>query len=475
MTPSISSEPTLSAGDYLLFLRCPRSLHRRLAGRLAGDAEGIDSGTDDTAGFPLRSDRDEIRDLALDASGRSDSPGGVTLTAAPFLARVDIWRPQNPEGMAAVIAREGSGLKRDYLVEAAFIRYCAEGSGAPLVRLYVMYMDKSYTLDSELEKSALFVTADVTRRVAQIYDEHRQKLDRLREDLADDPVLGRYSELVCGRPHSCPVCSEDVEPLDPDHVLTLHRGTELAHELLAEGYTSIPEVPRERLTHPRQLIQQTAIASQRPHVDREALQEFLAGIQFPVYYLDFEAVNSAVPRYRGSHPWEHVPYLYSVHVEPSEGASPEHVWYLMPPGEDAREQLVKNLVDALGESGSVVVYSAAFETAILRRLGEWFPAWSESIESIIARVVDLLKPFSDFSFYHHAQQGKVRLKTVFPVLTSTDYGDLDVRDGYKANIGYRYLCEHPDDIELSRHLVEYCRMDTLAMMRIVRELRRLTR
>jgi hypothetical protein len=125
---------------------------------------------------------------------------------------------------------------------------------------------------------------------------------------------------------------------------------------------------------------------------------------------------------------------------------------------------------------------------VLRRLAEVFPEYAEGIFSLIQRVVDLLRPFSDFSYYHGTQRGKVSLKTVLPVLTDTDYSGLSVGDGYAANLAFRYLgtTGNPEDFEpssarmpstdavaLARALVSYCTMDTLAMVRIMQELRQL--
>ena len=421
----------------------------------------------------LPPDREAVRAVAFSRiAGEPDVTTNVSFHAPPFTATVDVRRPQKPEGMAGVTVREGTGVKRAYLVEAAFISYCAQMAGEPLSRLYVMYVNKTYVRGETLDSDALFVTADVTRRAARLLEEHRGRLDGLKDEIEADPTLERYRGILCKRPHACPVCSEDVEPVAADHVLTLHRGMELARELIEEGYETIPEVPRDRLTHPRQRIQQSVIVEQRPHVDEEALRAFLGTLDYPLHYLDFEAVSSAVPRYSGTRPWEHVPYLFSLHTESGPGAPAEHSWFFMRPGEDERDQLAARLVSTVGESGSVVVYSAAFEQMILKRLADWVPAQADGLRGVSARVVDLLTPFRDFSFYHHGQRGKVSLKSVFPVLAGVDYSHLEVQDGYTANISYRYLCDHPDERQkLVEQLVEYCRMDTLAMVRIIAELR----
>jgi len=443
------------AEDYLLFLRCPRLLHRKLCG----------TWTEVEPQFPIRSDRDEVHEVARN---RRSLPSGHVIdrliTAPPFAAAVDVWHPQRPQGMAAVIVREATSLKQAYLIESAFIRYCAEKSGEMITRQFVHYL--------------------------------RDRLDALRAALATDPILDRYREETCSRPHACPVCSAGTTPVGDDHITTLYRGGELARQLLAEGYETLTVVPEERLPHPRQRIQQRTVLRGRPHIDTDALHRFLESISYPLCYLDFEAVSSAVPRYSNTHPWEHVPYLFSVHTEDAPGVQPTHQWFFMDPHHDERHELVTSLLNALGGDGTVLVYGAAFEAGIFSRLAEIFPGDSAAIENIASRMADLLQPFNEFAYYHPSQRGKVKLKTVLPILTGDDYSDLVVKDGYTANFAYRYLSSAEDtaaedtgaedtgrgygldDSDSSAaivvdDLVQYCTMDTLAMVRIMAALRRI--
>ena len=225
-----------------------------------------------------------------------------------------------------------------------------------------------------------------------------------------------------------------------------------------------------------QRIQHATLVSRVPHVNLPALEEFLESISYPLHYLDFEAVNSAVPRYEGTRPWEHVPYLFSVHTEPGRGSELKHSWFLMDPRLDQRRDLLQALL-SLTDAGTILVYGATFETGILRRLAELFADESDRVESMIERVADLLRPFNEFTFYHHHQRGKVSLKTVLPILTDESYSGLTVKDGYSANLAYRYLVSSQADngssaetAALSDDLVQYCTMDTLAMVRIMSRL-----
>lgn len=463
LTPTSSSERRFTAETYLSYLRCPRSAHLALTGEVPTRA----------AGAPGLRDRDAVRSVAI--AQRRFPPHSAfheTIEAAPFQAQLDVRHPQKPSGDAAVIVREGTGLKRSYLDELAFIRYCALRAGEQIERLYVLYLNRSYVRGTELDPEALFTSSDVTGRVRRAYDVHRVRLEDLEARLASDPVLETFRDTPCSRPHSCPVCSTDWEPAPIDHVSTLHRGGDLVAALIAEGYERITEVPSELLVNRGQRIQQQSLRRGTPYTNVPALREFLASLAYPVHYLDFEALTEPVPRFVGTRPWEHVPFLFSVHTEPAPGQPLAHSWFCMTPGRDERRELIGRLLGSVSDGGSILVYGAAFERGVLARLADAFPSEAEHIDGILARIADLLAPFSAFDFYDPRQRGKVRLKTVLPILGEKDYTHLAIRDGYAANLAYRDLCGRTDSVpEVITNLVDYCAMDTRAMVHIVEKLR----
>jgi hypothetical protein len=430
------------------------------------------------------------------ASPGQPPDGGRTLFDAccgvePLVACADIYHPQKPEGMAAVLVRETTSIKKAALVEAAYLLWCFRRCGVEPTKIYLYHLEKSYEREGELDLEQLFAVRDITTRAKKSLEQEAATIEEFAALLDADPKLERFKAVPCRRAASCPVCRDEVEPVAGDDLSTLFRAGHLAQELRGEGYRSIVEVPEERLSKPAHRVQRKTLVEKGSHVDIDAIDSFLARLEYPLFYLDFEATSAAVPPMTGVAPWEHVPYLYSLHVEHEPGAEPEHSAFIMAPGADQRRELADRLVGALGSSGSVIVYSAGFESGILARLADAVPELAEAIEKVASRLVDLLDPFSAFAYYHHRQRGKVSLKTVLPLLTESDYSDEDVQDGYTANVAYRHLTEraaarggtHTDEgarahdgaraQEVLEQLVSYCTMDTLAMVQIVSRLREL--
>jgi hypothetical protein len=477
------SELHISASDYLLYRKCPRSLHLRLTGQRTPASSSAEER------YPVASDRSMVQALgrerfpdAVEASSADSDGAGdaatilnATCTFAPFVATADA-RIAGKGGGVLVLFREGASVKESYLREAAFLDHCFQGCGAAPERLVVHHVNKSYQRIGALDPDGFFTEADVTRRARKLAPETSAELEQLRNELRDDPSLAQYRDTLCARPIGCPACSRALPERRNDHVSTLHRGGALVQELLAEGITLITDIPSDRLVHRRQEIQQQTLLRRRPHVDTTALQRFLERLAPPVCYLDFEAICTAVPPFDGVRPWEHVPYLYSVHRETASG-DVTHAHWIMEPGLDGRTELLRHLIADLAGEGSIVVYSAGFERGVLSRFADLVPEAAAPIDAMLDRIVDLLVLFSDFAVYHHGQGGKVSLKRVLPALTRRDYSDLTIQDGYAANLAFRYLseCVVPAGIRASvvADLVRYCALDTMAMVHIVRELREL--
>jgi hypothetical protein len=93
----------------------------------------------------------------------------------------------------------------------------------------------------------------------------------------------------------------------------------------------------------------------------QELQKELNGLQYPLYYTDFETVNPCIPRFSGMRPYDQLPFQWSVHVQRESGAAPEHFEYLATDQSDPRPAFISALCDALGDCGSIVVYHQQFE------------------------------------------------------------------------------------------------------------------
>ena len=110
----------------------------------------------------------------------------------------------------------------------------------------------------------------------------------------------------------------------------------------------------------------------------------------------------------------------------------------------------------------------------LNSLRNQFPEYEPALKSMTERMWDLHPVFE--KHYRHWRFGsKSSIKVVLPVLVpGLSYEDLEVQEGGAASLGWLRMIESGDKTvkeDIARGLLEYCGLDTLAMVRLLEVLR----
>ncbi|MDZ7625710.1 MAG: DUF2779 domain-containing protein [Ignavibacteriaceae bacterium] len=50
----------------------------------------------------------------------------------------------------------------------------------------------------------------------------------------------------------------------------------------------------------------------KPLIDKKAIKNFLSDLNYPLYFMDFETFQPAVPLFDNSKPYQQIPFQYSV-------------------------------------------------------------------------------------------------------------------------------------------------------------------
>jgi hypothetical protein len=262
------------------------------------------------------------------------------------------------------------------------------------------------------------------------------------------------------------------------NVFTLYRGGAKSFTLLQRGIQKLADIPADVTLTDNQAIQRAVLLAGQPHIDRPALAAFLSQLKYPVSYLDFETIGTAIPLFDGVKPYQQIPFQYSLHVVRSPNAKPEHLHFLAEGTADPRPEFMRQLRDQLPPTGSVVTYNASFENSRLNENCELLPEFKPWLRKVTPRVVDLLVPFRGFRYHHPDQNGSNSMKAVLPALTGTGYEQLVIQEGGAASREFlRVTFGQVPDAErrrVRRALEEYCALDTLGMVQIVHEIKRLT-
>ena len=179
------------------------------------------------------------------------------------------------------------------------------------------------------------------------------------------------------------------------------------------------------------------------------------------------------PEFDGHWPFRQVCFQYSVHVQQGQGAEPQHHYYLADGVDSTTEEFLQNLINVLGEKGTILVYNKTFEGSRLKDLAKEHPQYEDEVDNILDRIVDLMAPFRKH-YRLPEMQGSYSIKKVLPALVpELSYDELTIGNGGDASAAFYHLREEADTekIKMTREaLLEYCGLDTLAMVRILEKL-----
>ena len=220
----------------------------------------------------------------------------------------------------------------------------------------------------------------------------------------------------------------------------------------------------------RQLRVKTHTLAQTTYFDAKGAAADLAPQDFPAYFMDFETINFAVPIWKGTRPYQQIPFQFSVHTLTNSGTL-HHAAFLDLSGSDPSKSFVEAIVAACGDGGPVYAYNAGFEAGRLKDLANLFPSLQESLISIVGRLKDLLR-IAERHYYHPSQKGSWSIKAVLPaVAPDLNYQQLDgVQDGEMAMSAYvEAIQPHTSSKrreKIRQQLLEYCKLDTYGMVRL---------
>jgi len=363
-------------------------------------------------------------------------------------------------------------VKAEHIPDAAVQTHVVRRAGLDVARTEVMHLNRACRFP---DLDELFVRADVTERAADaIADVPREARRQLRVLRGPEPDVEPGDH--CTAPHECPFIERCWPETPEHHVSTLYRiGGKRLDRLLDEGIETIHDLPDDLELGPIPERQRRAVQGGRVVVER-GLKRALSKLEPPIAYLDFETVALPIPIWDGCAPYDAVPVQFSCHVEDASGHLRHHEW-LAEGADDPRPALAEALARALRGAKTVVAYNAGFESGCIQGLREAAPELDKELARAQRRLRDLLPLVRDH-VYHPDFRGSFSLKRVAPALVpDLHYDDLAIADGELASVELERLLVRGSSMtpaerrELRRALLEYCKVDTLAMVRVVERLR----
>ncbi len=387
------------------------------------------------------------------------------------LVQADLLIPQ-ARGWRMVEVKSSASVKPYQVEDAAIQSWVLREAGIPLVGEGIAHINTAFVYPGDDDYDGLLVEQRQNEAVAALLPEVPQWVEAARKTLSSKREPKIEPDAQCTDPFPCPFQAHCIPEQDGYPVDILPYAGKLAAQLRAEGYADLRDVPQERLSNPRHLQIWRATRNGKPFLN-PALRETLRALPYPRYYIDFETLNPAIPLWAGTRPFQQIPFQWSCHIQQQDG-SVQHQAFLADGPDDPRPEFIRSLLAAVGTSGPVLVWNQTFEQTRLQELAAAFPKLAGKIQKVIDRLVDLLPLFREY-YYHPDMRGSWSIKAVSPTIApDLAYDDLDVGDGMQAQEAFRFILsqEIAADLKESKRqaLLAYCERDTLAMVRVVRDM-----
>ena len=397
-----------------------------------------------------------------------------------ILVMVDILQI-TADGLIINEVKSSTGLKPVHIDDLAVQYFVLSGAGYNVVGANLVHIDSAYTRKGALEVDRLFKQVDCLQAVIEKQSEVEQNLREFEKILDNSKTAPNIAiDSHCDNPYSCDfkgVCWSEVPSENSIFEISrLDWRTKFAlyHQKIAR-FSDIKDFSAFSAS---QILQIECALNNTTHIDKSAIRAFLATIRYPVYHLDFETFQEAVPSFDSQCPYMQVPFQYSLHIDYGGGdENVEHREFLADERGDPRAALVESLVRDIPRGAFILAYNASFEKGVMKKLAFTFPQYAEILEHFCESTADLMTPFAQKSYYHPAMRGSYSIKAVLPALVpemEQAYKDLKlVHNGGEAMEAFPALKSMGESNREAyrKALLEYCKLDTLAMVKVLGKLR----
>ena len=265
----------------------------------------------------------------------------------------------------------------------------------------------------------------------------------------------------------------------------------------------------------RQLLQFNQTKENAEYI-HPGLKSALECLEYPLHFIDFETYSGAVPHHKGMRAYEKVAFQWSCHTIEKPGGDPVHSEFLNDEYDYPNFRFATTLMNQIGEAGTPLMWSS-FENTILKDVLTQMKLYNyvdDILENWLLRITkdkDTKREgrFVDLNdltlkyYFHPDMKGKTSIKKVLPAIwnnneylhsnpwfskyvsesgsNSNPYDNLEpiynaleneevVQDGTGAMRFYHEYMFGTDPLDLDRKaqlrkiLLQYCELDTMAMV-----------
>jgi CRISPR/Cas system-associated exonuclease Cas4 (RecB family) len=406
--------------------------------------------------------------------------GGIVYFQASFItprnvfARIDVLERLHDDTWHLYEIKSSTSIKKDskhnHLKDTCFQKYVLQENDLKVSKVSIIHLNKEYIKQGEINAHELLEIEDITKDVDQIYSTVVNEINTA-TTFINNPST---NEDTCScrwktRSNHCDSFSYYNTDIPEFSIYEIGRiSAKKVSQLIDNNQTSILDIPLDFELNLNQQAQVESVKQKSPIISILNIENELSKLIFPLHFIDYETYASAIPRLNGLKPHQHLPFQVSIHTLLESGEL-HHFEYLaqsmaMP------SEMITLMQEFTDKKGTFISWHASFEIGKNKDMMSWLPEFGDYLQYVNEHMFDLetifKKDYVDYRFH-----GSTSIKKVLPVIVpELSYSNLDVSDGTMAldTWGRMVLDEKFDNnVEITRkNLLEYCKLDTLAMVQI---------
>ena len=387
------------------------------------------------------------------------------------LIRADLLLPDE-HGWRMVEVKSSTSVKPYHLEDAAVQAYVLAQNKILVSRIEIAHIDNQFVYMGDDNYQGLLKHQIETKTVNTLAQQVPDWIAQAQQTVAQKKEPAIAVGKQCNEPFACSFrryCDPQAfEPVPVTSPKVLPRGGKYAQQLLLDGKDDLTQLAEADL--PKALFQRIwrTLKTGQAELDPKA-KAIIDALSYPYYHIDFETINLAIPVWAGTRPYQQVPFQWSCHIQTPDTIT--HHAFLGDGLSDPRREFTESLLATLDTEGTIFVYNAAFEKTRLLEMAQVFPEHKAAIDALMPRIFDLL-PLMRNHYYHPDMKGSWSIKAVLPTIApDLSYKTLTVGHGGAAMEAFGEMMKADTTqerrAELYQALLDYCELDTLAMVRIV--------
>ena len=402
-----------------------------------------------------------------------------------FFIRADILR-YSPElqGWELFEVKATNEVKRKvphhHVNDLAFQKLVIERCGLRIVRASVIHLNREYVKQGKVNYRELFVYADLTGEVVEAETQVREEM-RSEKIYLNSPEEKGCLCIYEGRSNHCstfPYSNPEVPEYSVHHFNRIGMSKKKLIDWVDCGELALADIHNPEVLNDTQRMQYDAHTLSRCLINREAIHEALNGLVFPLQFFDYEGYSSAIPLFDGFGAYEQVPFQYSLHILHEDGEIEHKEFLITEPSSDLTLPLIERMKADIDPKGTVISWYKSYESQRNDKLAELHPEHAPFLRELNEKMFDLMTIFSDGHYVDPAFRGSASIKKVLPVIVpSLSYKTMNIHEGSQASERWEKLISsktsQTEKDKIAKDLLEYCKLDTWAMVEIYLALKKL--